>query len=183
VDGICCRGNIFTPDPTALHLPLEEYFALVRVSECVRFLQCKSWHEPTCLPGWLGCLRNWSHWCPTVLLRYGLLWLWRKEAVKTGSAFLAGEDGSILYPYGLGISDFFAELRLLKGGKAHWSVFKMRSTSVYAQLCTSQRSLSAFLIDNFTISHYAISRFHDSLQGFFSLLQLLPVVHVLHVSP
>jgi hypothetical protein len=192
--GICCRGNIVTTDPTILHLhlPQEEYFGFIWSdwmcwnSQLIVFIL-----NPDMSP--LAYLDEWAVWWllldqhlgvvmgVTPCCRFEPLRLRRTEAAITGfEPSLDGEDDWVWFLVGLGICECFTELRLLKGGKERWSPSK--TTILYIQLCTSQRELFAFLIDNFTISHNAVSQFHDSLQEF-SFMQFLPVDHVPHVPP
>lgn len=50
-----------------------------------------------------------------------------------------------------------------------------------AQFCVSKRTFC--LSDNFIISPYVVSEFHDSLQNFFSCQRYFPADRVRHVIP
>jgi len=52
---------------------------------------------------------------------------------------------------------------------------------LYAQFCVSKRTFC--LSDNFIISPYMVSEFHDSLQDFFPRQRYLPADHVRHATP
>jgi len=52
---------------------------------------------------------------------------------------------------------------------------------LYAQFSVSKRAFC--LSDNFIISPYMVSEFHDSLQDFFSCQRYLPADRVRHATP
>jgi hypothetical protein len=167
MDGIWRRGNIVTPDPTIhLHLPLEEYLTFI-LSEwtCSNSGLILFTVNPDMSS--LAYLDDWAVWEIRLMgvpmcWRYEMLLLRRTEAVKMGLAASLAQRDWVLFPDGLGISDFFAELWFLKGGMLHWSVFKITSTIVHKQLCTRQRELFSFwlITSPFPIMQWANSMIH-----------------------